>query len=75
MILSLRIGTLRPFIFISLFHEPADPSFWGTGKKIKIHFKTFLFAPIRNSKDFQIFGLRAIAHANCNNGTRFIAHL
>ena len=53
--------SIRPFIFISLFHEPADPIFWKTGKEIKIHFKTFFICADPKFRDFRIFGLRAIA--------------
>ena len=56
---------IRPFIFISLFHEPADSSFEEL-EKIKMHFKTFLFAPIRNSKISEyLLRIRIYSTKNC----------
>ena len=40
---------LRPLFFENLFNEPADSRFPKIRIKIKIGFRVFLFAPIRNS--------------------------
>ena len=44
-----RNAILRPLFFENLFNEPADSRFPKIRIKIKIGFRVFLFAPIRNS--------------------------
>ena len=45
----LDISKIRPLFFEKLFNEPADSRFPKIRIKIKIGFRVFLFAPIRNS--------------------------
>ena len=40
---------LKPLFFENLFNEPANSRFPKIGIKIKIGFRVFIFAPIRNS--------------------------